>query len=188
MPDNNTSKESEAITEFHKYDIGNKGYITCDDFILFYANEYQTKKGNIGAHLLNLGYTNSLDYYLAPLKKDSIYYYEENNIKKYMPRYFIGNSKEYMSKLFKYAKDGNKFIHDLAQNLLKELCTFEEMKKTIFENNEKIDQILSNNNLELRAYAYDILLSEFEKNDEKNVKKNEGKKEDKNEEKNEKKK
>ena len=160
---NSTSKESEAITEFHKYDMGNKGYVTCDDLIMFYANEYQSR--NVKVYLNNLGYTNSLDYYLAPLKKDSIYYYEENNIKEYMPRYFIGNNKEYMSKLFKYAKDNNKFIHELAQNLLKELCTFEEMKKTIFENNEKIDQILSNNNLELRAYAYDILLSEFEKND-----------------------
>ena len=163
---NSTSKESEAIAEFHKYDMGNKGYLTCDDFIIFYGNECQTKGDFIGHILVNLGYTKSLDYYLAPLKKDSIFYYEENNVKEYMPRYFIGNNKEYMSKLFKYAKDENKFIHELAQNLLKELCSMEEMKKTIFENNDKIDQILSNNNLELRAYAYDVLLSEFEKNDE----------------------
>ena len=163
----NTSMENEAISTFHKYDMGNKGYWNCDDFILFHANACQTKKNSIYKNLANLGYTEGLDYYLSPLKKESPLFYEENNVKEFMPRYFIGNNKAYMSKLFIFAKYENKEIHELAQNLLKELCTFEEMKKTIFEKSNKIDEILSNNNLELRAYAYDILLSEFEKNDEK---------------------
>ena len=159
------SMENKAISTFHTFDMGNKGYWTCDDFILFHGNSCQEKRISIYVNLINLGYAKNLDNYLEPLKKDSILYYEENNVKEYMPRYFIGNNRQYMSKLFNYVKYEDKTIHELSQNLLKELCTLEEMKKTIFENSNKIDEILSNNNLELRAYAYDILLSEFEKND-----------------------
>ena len=45
-----------------------------------------------------------------------------------MPRYFIGNNKEYMSKLFIFAKNEDKSIHTTAQNIIQEVCTFEEMK------------------------------------------------------------
>ena len=131
--------------------------------LIFMQIQFKKKKNAIFLNLQNLGYTKSLDYYFGPLKKDSLLYYEENTVKEYMPRYFIGNNRQYMSKLFSYAKYENKTIHELAQNLLKELCTLEEIKKSLFENSNKIDEILSNNNLELRAYAYDILLSEFEK-------------------------
>ena len=162
-----TTMEIKAISTFHTFDMGKKGYWTIDDFINFHANSVQEKKNAIFLNLQNLGYTKSLDYYFGPLKKDSLLYYEENNVKEYMPRYFIGNNRQYMSKLFSYAKYENKTIHELAQNLLKELCTLEEIKKSLFENSNKIDEILSNNNLELRAYAYDILLSEFENNDDK---------------------
>ena len=162
---NNPNMESQGIATFHKFDMGNKGYWTCDDFIMYYGSAIEQNENAVFIHLMNLGYTMTLDHYLSPIKKESPLYYEPNNVKEYMPRYFIGNNKEYMSKLFTFAKYDNKEIHELAQNLLKELSTFEEMKKTIFENNNKIDGILANNNLELRAYAYDILLSEFEKND-----------------------
>ena len=90
-------------------------------------------------------------------------YYEENNVKEFMPRYFIGNNKQYMEKLFTYAKMNDKGIVQQVQSLLQELCTLEEMKKSIFEKSDKIEEIISNNNLELRGYAFDILLQEFEK-------------------------
>ena len=109
-----------------------------------------------------------LDYYLEPIKKDCPLYYEQNNVKEYMPRYFVGNNTDYMGKLFILAKNNDKKISELAQNLLKELSTLEQMKNTIFNNDKKIDDILSSPNLELRAYAYDILLTEFEKNMQKN--------------------
>ncbi len=163
----NTSMENTAIEAFHKFDMEKKGYWTCDDFILFNGTAVEKKENSLYVNLSNLGYTRSLDYYLAPLKKDCLLYYEENNVKEFMPRYFIGNNKEYMSKLFIFAKNEDKSIHTTAQNIIQEVCTFEEMKKTLFEKDNKIDAILSNNNLELRAYAYDILLSEFYKNEKK---------------------
>ena len=163
----NSDQENKVIDTFHKFDMGNKGYWTIDEFIIFYSNQYENKASSIYTTLNNLGYTNSLDNYLIPIKKDSVLYYEENNVKEFMPRYFIGNKKEYMSKLFIFAKNEDKHIHTTAQNILQEVCTLEEMKKTLFEQNNKIDNILTNNNLELRAYAYDILLIEFYKNDEK---------------------
>ena len=113
----------------------------------------------------NVGYAPNLDYYLTPLSKDSLLYYEENNVKEYMPRYFIGNKKEYMSKLFSYAKYQNKKIVENAQELIQEVCTMEELKKTLFERSNKIEEVISNPNLELRGYAFDILLTEFEKDD-----------------------
>ena len=163
--DSDTSLENEAISTFHKFDMQKKGYWGIDDFIIFHANLAEEKKDKLYMNLEHLGYTKTLEYYFSDIPKNSPLYYEENNIKEYMPRYFIGNNKEYMSKLFQFAKSDNKLIHEPAQNIIKELCTFEEIKKTIFENSQKIDEIVSNNNLELRAYAYDILLSEFEKND-----------------------
>ena len=163
----NTSLENTAIEAFHKFDMGKKGYWTLDDLILFQGSAIESKQNSIFLNLNNLGYTRSLDYYLAPLKKDCPLYYEENNVKEFMPRYFIGNNKEYMGKLFILAKNEDKSIHSTAQNIIQEVCTLEEMKKTLFENDNKIDQILSNNNLELRAYAYDILLTEFCKNEKK---------------------
>ena len=161
-----SDQENKVIDTFHKYDTGNKGYWTIDDFIIFFANRFENNTSGIYLTFNNLGYTNSLDNYLIPIPKDSLLYYEENNVKEFMPRYFIGNKKEYMSKLFMFAKSEDKLIHTTAQNILQEVCTLEEMKKTLFEQNNKIDNILSNNNLELRAYAYDILLTEFYKNDE----------------------
>ena len=158
-----TALEKKACESFHKYDSGNKGYWSIDDFIMFHANACKKNKDSLYVNLMNMGYTKSLENYLLPIKKESELYYEENNVKEYMPRYFIGNNKEYMGKLFFYAKNDDKSISELAQNLLKNVSTLEEMKKTLFENNQKIDEILSNSNLELRAYAYDILLSEFEK-------------------------
>ena len=169
VAESDTSYENEAISLFHKFDTAKKGYWGVDDFIIFQANLAEEKKTRIYINLQYLGYTKTLDYYFSEIKKDSPLYYEENNVKEYMPRYFIGNNKEYMSKLFMFAKYDNKQIHELAQNLLKELCTFDEIKRTIFENSQKIDQILSNNNLELRAYANDILLSEFERETNENL-------------------
>ena len=165
-----TSYEKKACESFHKFDSGNKGYWSVDDFILFHGNASKKNKDSLYINLMNMGYTKNLENYLLPIKKESELYYEENNVKEYMPRYFIGNNKEYMGKLFFYAKWPDKFISELSQNLLKEVSTLEEMKKTIFENSQKIDGILSNPNLELRAYAYDILLSEFERgDDQKNI-------------------
>ena len=160
----NTVMEKQACESFHKYDKENKGYWSIHDFILFHANAiFDKKKNSIYTNLLNLGYTRSLVYYLEPIKKDCPLYYEENNVKEYMPRYFVGNNTDYMGKLFVLAKNKDKKISELAQNLLKELSTLEQMKNTIFNNDKKIDDILSSPNLELRAYAYDILLTEFEK-------------------------
>ena len=51
-----SAMENEAISSFHKFDMGNKGYWTCNDFILFHANACQEKKSAIYMNLLNLGY------------------------------------------------------------------------------------------------------------------------------------
>jgi len=103
---------------------------------------------------------------------DRTLFYQENNVKEYMPRYFIGNNKQYMDKIFSFAKDKDKNIVGKAQNLLRELCTSEEMKKNLFEKENKIEDIISNDNLELRSYAFDILGSEFEKEEKDESKQN----------------
>ena len=162
-----TSEEFEkgAIDAFHKFDSNNKGYWTLENFSLFFIISLQNKKNSIRTNLLNLGYAPTLDIYITPLDNSSPLYYEENNVKEFMPRYFIGNNKKYMEKLFTFAKNNNKEIVEKVQHLLQELCTSEEMKKNIFEKSDKIEEIISNNNLELRGYAFDILVQEFEKED-----------------------
>ena len=152
-------------TEFREYLAKKKDNISLDEFIEF--NQKCAERPYYFCTMLeNLGYNRGLDFYLEPIPKDSYLYYEENNEVKYMPRYFIGNNKTYMAKLFGYANSDNKEVHELAQNLIKEVCSLEEMKTTLFGNSDKIDQIITNKNLELKAYAYEILLVELEKCDE----------------------
>ena len=152
-----------SLDAFHKYDTDNNGYWTFENFSLFFIVSLQNKKNAIKTNLTNLGYSPNLDSYIRPLDNSSPLYYEENNVKEFMPRYFIGNNKQYMEILFTYAKMNDKGIVQQVQSLLQELCTLEEMKKSIFEKSDKIEEIISNNNLELRGYAFDILLQEFEK-------------------------
>ena len=157
-PDDVIEKQSKEA--FNKLDPMQRGYITFQDFLLFQENE---KNKGYSTGVFNQGYAPTLDYILAPLNPESPLYYKENDVKEYMPRYFIGNNKEYMGKLFTFAKYENKIILETAQNLLQDVCTMEEMKKTIFEKSNKIEEIISNPNLELRGYAFQILLTEFEK-------------------------
>ena len=91
--------EKKSVETFRRFDAENKGSWSFDNFLLFFVFSLDAKKSSILLNLNNLGYTPSLDYYLSPLKTDSIFYYEENNVKEFMPRYFIGNNKDYLDKL-----------------------------------------------------------------------------------------
>ena len=171
-PFNKTKYEMEDIfmDKIKIYFKDNK-FITLDDFLLYFANEAQTDIGFTYRILENLGFTKSLDSYLYPLQKDNILYYEKNNIKENMPRYFIGNNLEYMKKLFNYLKTEDENIYNLAKDIIYELSTPEIFKNIIFENNEsndniKLDELLFDDNLELKVYLYDIIITVF--NDEKN--------------------
>ena len=158
-------KDIAVYINYQNLNIEQKGYFILEDFMHFMKIVAIKKPEKMILYINNVGYAPNLDYYLSPISEDSPLYYEENNVKEYMPRYFIGNKKEYMSKLFSYAKYENKKILTTAQELLQDLCTMEELKKTIFERNNKIEEVISNPNLELRGYAFDILLNEFEKDD-----------------------
>ena len=161
-------KKEESIKDFveNYYQIitNNKTVITFDEFSQLVSS--LSGSGNkFKLFIFNCGYSPNLDYFLSPLTEESPLYYQENNVKEYMPRYFIGNNQNYMNKIFNFAKYDNKDIQEKAQHLLQELCTMEELKKTIFEKSDKIGEIISNKNLELRGYGFDILLTEFEKED-----------------------
>ena len=158
-------KDISVYCTFQNLNIEQKGFFILEDFMHFMKIVAIKKPEKMTMYLNNVGYAPNLDYYLSPISKESPLYYEQNNIKEYMPRYFIGNKKEYMGKLFSYAKYENKKVLTTAQELIQDVCTMEELKKTIFEKNNKIEEVISNPNLELRGYAFDILLTEFEKDD-----------------------
>ena len=161
----NDKIEKETNETFNILDDFKKGYLTFQNFLTYFES---TKNKGAGQHLIgifNQGYAPTLDYFLSPLSKESPLYYEENEVKEYMPRYFIGNNKEYMEKLFSFAKYENQSILETAQLLIQGVCTMEQMKKTLFERSNKIEEVISNPNLELRGYAFDILLTEFEKDE-----------------------
>ena len=153
-----------AIDAFNKFDVGKKGFWSFEDFCLFFISSLDKKSNSIYLNLSNLGYASTLDYYLTPINDNSPLYYQENNVQEFMPRYFIGNNKEYMEKIFEFVKSDDKNIIETAQNLIQEVCTLEEIKINIFEKN-KIEEIITNPNFELRAYALNLLLTELEKND-----------------------
>ena len=159
------SQEKECKENFNKIDSEKKGYLTFNDLLNDFETRKNTNYNSFYLGLYNFGYIGTLDYYLSPINSDSPLFYKENNVKEYMPRYFIGNNKEYMGKLFNFAKYDNKNILESAQNLLQAVCTMEEMKKALFEKNNKIGEVISNSNLELRGYAFDILMTEFEKDE-----------------------
>ena len=124
--------EQVAEQSFYKFDTENKGYWSLENLSAFFVESLKTKKDSINTNLINQGYAPNLDYYLSPLNDSSPFYYEENNVKEYMPRYFIGNNKKYMEKLFSLAKNKDKFIVEKTQNLLQELCTSEDLKNGLF--------------------------------------------------------
>ena len=155
----------EIVKTYNKLDLEKKGFLTNEDFVELMVTVGRDRKDFMSTFLHNYGYGPNLDNYMYPLSEDSPLYYKKNTVKEYMPRYFIGNNQEYMSKLFTYAKYNNKQILEAAQHLLQEVCTMEQLKKTIFEKSNKIEEVISNPNLELRGYAFDILLNEFEKDD-----------------------
>ena len=157
-----------AIDAFNKFDVGNKGFWSFENFSLFFISSLGKKSSSIYLNLSNLGYASTLDYYLEPINDDSPLYYQVNNVKEFMPRYFIANNKEYTEKIFEFAKNDNKNIIETAQNIIQEVYTIEEIKKNIFEKN-KIEEIISNPNFEIRAYAFNLILAELEK-DERNEK------------------
>ena len=162
------SIDSNLYNTFQKYDSDKKGFWIFDNFIEFFLDSYKEYKyTSIYTNFSNLGYRNDLELFNTPLDKNSPLFYEENNVCEYMPRYFIGNNLEYMNKLFDYSKSNDKTVHELAQTIIKDLCTMAQMSNLFFEKNEKIiNDLLEKDNIEMRTYAFNIILSELEKNKE----------------------
>ena len=165
--------EALAWHDFSKYDHDNKGFWDFDNFIEFYFDTFKENKiYQIFSNFNNFGYRNDLELVNTPLDKSCPIYYEENNKYEYMPRYFIGNNMDYMNKLFTFSLSNDKSVHELAQKIIKELSTMEQMKNLIFEKNKEnekiIDDLLQKDNLEMRTYAFNIILSELEKYNESN--------------------
>ena len=157
----------EIEQDLKKFEYENTGGWNFDSFIRFYLNAFKENKiYAIFFNLNNLGYRNDLEFINKPLDTNCPLYYEENNNYKYMPRYFIGNNMEYMNKLFSFSASNDKSENELAQKIIKELSTMEQMKNFFGkkeENDKIIDDLLQNDNLEMRTYAFNIILSEFEK-------------------------
>ena len=151
------------IEKFNIY-TNNKNHLTIDDFLLYFANMAQENIDITYKFLENLGYTKSLDYYLNVIEKDNILYYEKNNKKELMPRYFISNNIKYLKKLFNVLQTDNEEIHNMTKDIINELSTPDILKKVIFEENSygnKLDEILYDDNLELKVYLYDIIITIF---------------------------
>ena len=174
FPLNKTKYEMEDIyiEKFNAYS-NNKTYLTLDEFLLYFANMAQNDIDFTYQMLENLGYTKSLDYYLDVIDKENILYYEKNNKKEFMPRYFISNNITYLKKLFNILKTDDEAIHNMTKDIINELSTPEIFKNIIFEkniDNNKLDEILYDDNLESKVYIYDIIITMF--NDETNQEKN----------------
>ena len=160
------------IEKFNKFS-NNKGYLTIDDFLLYFANMAQNDNNLTYSILENFGYTKSLDYYLDTLEKDNVLFYQKNNMKELMPRYFISNNLEYMKKIFNILKiEENEVIYNLTKNLINDLSTPEILKNILIEDKDKnkLDELLNDDNLEFKAYIYDIIVTIF--NDELNYERN----------------
>ena len=171
----NQNINNKIYDDIKRIDHENKGYWNFDNFAEYYWNAY--REGRIYPIFYNLhafGYRNDLELINTPFDKMSPLYYEENNVMEYMPRYFIGNNMEYMNKLFTFSLSEDKSVHELALKIINELCTMTQMKNLLFgeksENEKLIDDLLEKDNLEMRSYAFNLILSELEKNNETNNK------------------
>ena len=163
--------DNKLLEEMKKYDRENKGFWNLDNFIEFYWDSYREGRAyHIFTNINSFGYRNDLELINTPLDRVCPLYYEENNVMEYMPRYFIGNNMEYMNKLFSFSLSNDKSVHELAQKLINDLCTMTQMKNLLFgeksENEKIIDELIEKDNLEMRTYAFNIILSELEKNNE----------------------
>ena len=83
------SQEKECKENFNKIDSEKKGYLTFNDLLNDFETRKNTNYNSFYLGLYNFGYIGTLDYYLSPINSDSPLFYKENNVKEYMPRYFI---------------------------------------------------------------------------------------------------
>ena len=168
IANNNKSMDASAYNIFERYDRDKKGFWLFDNFIEFYLDSFkQNRLYQIFYNLNNFGYRNDLEFLNTPLAKNCPVYYQENNVCEYMPRYFIGNNMDYMNKLFSLSKSNDKSVHELVQQIINKLSTMTKMSNIFSEKNDKlIDDLLEKDNLEMRTYTFNIILSELEKNKE----------------------
>ena len=163
-PFDKTQIELESIfIEAYKIYSNNKDYLNIDDFLLYFAKMAQDDIELTYQFLINLGFTKSLDYYLDKFEKDNILYYEKNTKKEYLPRYFVGNNLEYIKIIFNLLKTEDETIYNLAKDIIYELSTPEIFKQILFESKDenKINELLFDDNLELKVYMYNIIITIF---------------------------
>jgi len=167
-------KENEETlnNRFISFDKEEKGYLTFEEFLKIFLED--TKKENYDVYRLinQFGYSNELEPILQPINELSILYYIENDKSELMPRYFIGKNPDYMNKIFEIGTKSDN-LREESNKLINELSSMFNVKDIISNENLKdksIDDLMLNKNIEMKTYIFDIILSEFKKNNEINNK------------------
>ena len=159
--------------DFNSFDQGEKGYLIFDEFLkMLFENNKNEKYYEIYIIVTKFGYNKELEPINKPINESSILYYIENNKREFMPRYFIGKNMDYMNKIFELGSKGD-ILREESNKLINELSSMFNVKDFISKENmneKKLEDLIENKNMEMKTYIYDIILSEFKKNNEINNK------------------
>ena len=169
---NNNDKNSafNQKAKFKVFDSNNKGYWVLEDFINFFFDEFKENGDRYIYRMIRYsGYGNDLEPINQPLNILSPCYYIENDKSNFMPRYFIGKNPEYMKKIFEFSTKSEK-LREICNELINKLSTMTSIKDLFFDENKNnksekiVDDLLKNDNIEMNTYIFNIILFEFEKN------------------------
>ena len=167
--DYNNSERLVSEILYH-YDTNKDEKLDFNDFIKYYIDLIHKEENTVWNHIKNLDYRYDLRKCDAAFDEDSGINYIENNKKEYMPRAFLSNNKNYFNIIFEFLNNKNSDISDKANKIIQMLETNKEIYNNILGNN--LENIIMENNINIKNYSYQILLSILEKSEKDNEQNN----------------
>ena len=157
------NSERLVLEIFHNYDNDKDDKLSFNDYIKYYIDLINKEEYTVWTHIKNLDYRYDLKKSNANLDNDSGINYIENDKSDYMPRAFLSSNKEYFNVIFELMNSKNNDISEKANKIIQMLQTNKDIYNSILENN--YENIIKENNINIKNYYYQILLSILEKKD-----------------------
>ena len=152
--------KNKNFIEMSKYKE-NDGLIDINGFLKFYYNSSLKNEKTVRNNLRNFDYRNDLMKINSQIDKNCDLFYNENNKREFMPKFFISNDLNYFNKILELLENENEEIQTNANKLIEEIETNENIFNYIMKNN--IENILNENNLNKKIYSFEIILGILEK-------------------------
>ena len=151
---------------FHNYDRDKDDKLSFKEYIRYYIDLINENENVCWNHIFNFDYRFDLQKCDSLIDKDSNIYYIENEKTNFMPRSFLSNNKNYFDKIFDLMNHENLIISEKAYQIIQMIETNKDIYDNILKCN--FEDLIKENNVNVKNYSYQILLSILEKNEDEN--------------------